>query len=345
MPTSQLAHLATTWRGTALEAVIRGHVAVVDAAGSLVGAAGDPDALTTLRSCVKPVQAFPLVRSAAAGQLDVSDAEIAIACASHNGEPEHVQVVARLLGRVGLGEEALTCGPQLPMDEGAAAALLAAGGEPGRLTNNCSGKHAGMLAVCSARGLPVATYAEPDHPLQVEIRGLMGELAGLDMRTTPVGIDGCGLPTHGLRLRDLARMFSAACRRPEFRRCQDAMAAHPHLVGGRGRFDTALLDVAGARLTGKGGAAGVWVAVRRPDGPSVAIKLESGDHSAISAVALAALHALGWLTSAELSDPRLAEFARPPLHNWAGATVGAIVTEPGWLAGLLAGTGRPPVLS
>ena len=334
MPISQPAHLATIRRGTALEGVIRGHVAVVDSAGSLLGAVGDPDALTTLRSCVKPVQALPLVRAAAEHHLDVSDAEVAIACASHGGEPAHVEVVLRLLGRAGLGEEALSCGPQLPMDEDSAEAILAAGGRPGRLTNNCSGKHASMLVVCAVRGLPLAGYAGFDHPLQVEIRSIMGDLAGVDLESAPVGIDGCGLPTYGLSLRALARMFAAAGRQPGFRRCQEAMAAHPHLVAGRGRFDTALLGVAGLRLTAKGGAAGVWVALLRPDGPALAIKLESGDQSAISAVALAALHRLGWLSSSEVSDPRLAEFARPPVRNWVGATVGEISTEPGWVADL-----------
>src|ERR1017187_1956150 len=255
VPISQPAHLATIRRGTALEGVIRGHVAVVDSAGSLLGAVGDPDALTTLRSCVKPVQALPLVRAAAEHHLDVSDAEVAIACASHGGEPAHVEVVLRLLGRAGLGEEALSCGPQLPMDEDSAEAILAAGGRPGRLTNNCSGKHASMLVVCAVRGLPLAGYAGFDHPLQVEIRSIMGDLAGVDLASAPVGIDGCGLPTYGLSLRALARMFAAAGRQPGFRRCQEAMAAHPHLVAGRGRVDTALLGVAGSRRTAHAGAA------------------------------------------------------------------------------------------
>jgi L-asparaginase II len=334
VPFSQPAHLATVRRGTALEAVIRGHVVVVDSRGGVLGAAGDPNAVTTLRSCVKPIQALPLVGVASDHQLDVSDAELAIACASHGGEPAHVAVVLQLLGRVGLGEEALTCGPHLPMDDEAAQAILAAGGRPARLTNNCSGKHAGMLAVCAARGLPVAGYAAFDHPLQAEIRGLMGDLAGLDVESSPVGVDGCGLPTHGLPLSGLARMFAAASVDRGFQRCQAAMAAHPHLVAGRGRFDTALLDVAGSTLTVKGGAAGVWVAVRRPDGPGLAIKLEGGDQSAISAVAIAALHRLGWLTPAELADPRLVEFARPPLRNWAGAVVGEIAAETGWVAEL-----------
>ncbi len=298
--------------------------------GTVLGAAGDPAAVTTLRSCVKPIQALPLVR--VAEQLDLSDAELAIACASHGGEPAHLEVVERLLGRVGLDERALSCGPQLPMDTESAEAVLTAGGGPRPLTNNCSGKHAGMLAVCVVRGWPAAGYADFDHPLQVEIRGIMSRLSGVDLEHAPVGIDGCGLPTHGLPLNALARMFAAAAAgEPGFLRCQRAMEANPHLVAGRGRFDTALLTVGGHAVTVKGGAAGVWVAVRRPDGPALAIKLEGGEQSAISAVALAALRQLGWLSPAELADPRLAGFGEPPVLNWAGATVGEVRVEPGWV--------------
>ncbi len=330
MPISFPAHLATIRRGTATEAVIRGHVAVVDSAGRLIAAAGDPTALTTVRSCVKPVQALPLVRLAGAG-LDLSQEEIALACSSHGGETSHVEVVRRLLARIGLDEDSLSCGVQLPMDEPSAEAILAAGGRPSRLTNNCSGKHAGMLAVCAVRSLPVNGYADGDHPLQVEIRGIMADLAGVDLAAAPVGIDGCGLPTYGMRLEALARMFAAATGDPGFRLCQAAMAGHPYLVAGRERFDTALLEVAGSGMTAKGGAAGVWVAVRRPDGPALAIKLEAGDQLAMSAVALAALERLGWLDQDQLGHGSLAGFAAPPVRNWVGAVVGEIAAEPGWL--------------
>jgi L-asparaginase II len=308
---------------------------VADASGSLVGAVGDPSAQTTVRSCVKPIQALPLVGAAQVG-LELSASEVAIACASHGGEPVHVEVVRRLLARAGLTEDALTCGPQLPMDERAAAAVLAAGGQPERITNNCSGKHAGMLAVCTVRGWSTAGYGDFEHPLQAEIRRIMSGLADVDLDLAPVGIDGCGLPTHGIPLRALARMFAAACAEPGFQRCQEAMAAEPYLVAGRERFDTALLETAGATLTVKGGAAGVWVGVRRPGGPALAIKLEAGDQTAISAVALAALQGLGWLSAGQLAAPALAGLARPAVRNWAGTAVGEISVEPAW-ASLLAG--------
>jgi len=188
--------------------VVRGHVAVVDGNGALLGGAGDPAAVTTLRSCVKPLQALPFVRRAA-DILGSSDEEIAVACASHSGEPVHVETVLRLLERIGLGADRLSCGPQLPFDEPSARALLAGGGTPSRIHNNCSGKHAAMLSVCTVAGWPVEGYAAYDHPLQAEIRGLMGQFGDIDLDAQPHGIDGCGLPTHGIPLSRLARMFAA----------------------------------------------------------------------------------------------------------------------------------------
>jgi L-asparaginase II len=331
---SPAAHLATIRRGTALEAVVRGHVAVVDSAGTVVGGAGDPGFVTTLRSCVKPLQALPFVRLAV-DQLGASDAELAIACASHNGEPVHVEAVLRLLGRAGLGEAALSCGPQLPMDEDSARAILAAGQAPGRVHNMCSGKHAAMLVTCHTRGWSVEGYAEPGHPLQAEIRTIMGGLGDVDLDIVPVGIDGCGLPTHGVPLRVLARMFAAAAADDGFRRCQDAMATHPHLVAGRGRFDTALLAAAGQDLTAKGGGAAVWVAVHRPGGPAVAIKLEAGDQTALPAVALAALERLAWIGEAAIEDTGLAPYRHAVLRNWEGTEVGEITVATGWTEGLV----------
>lgn len=308
---------------------MRGHVVVVDGGGGILGAAGDPGVVTTLRSCVKPLQAQPFVHHAL-DALEATDEELAVACASHNGEPVHVETVRRLLGRCGLDDDALSCGPQLPYDEQSARRLLASGVEPGRIHNNCSGKHAGMLAVCVVRGWPATGYADAAHPLQAEIREVMGGFGGVDLATAPAGIDGCGLTTYGLPLHVLARMFAAAAADPGFQRCQAAMAAHPHLVAGRGRFDTAVLAAAGSSVTVKGGGAAVWVAVRCPAGPAVAIKLESGDATAMPVVALGALGALGWIGAEVLAGNALARFRRLAMRNWAGEVVGSVTSDPGW---------------
>ncbi len=316
--------LATVRRGTVVEARIRGHVAVVDASGTVLASAGSPQAETTLRSCVKPIQALPFLRLAA-GRLEVGDAEIAIACASHQGEDEHVATVRSLLARAKVPEEALGCGPQLPVDAATARRLLASGGVPRPIHNNCSGKHAAMLATCSVMGWPLKGYVEPEHPCQQAVTAALQEMLGVDLDHAPRGIDGCGLTTYATPLSAIARGFAAGTADPAFQRAQDAMAAHPFLVAGTGRFDTALLEAAGDRVTAKIGGAAVWAAVVRPGGPGIAIKLEAGGAEAIPVVAIAVLQRLGVL-DAELSD-RLRPFATLPVRNWAGLKVGDIRAE------------------
>jgi L-asparaginase II len=317
--------LATVWRGDVVEARIRGHVAIADATGGVLAGAGDPGSVTTLRSCVKPLQALPFVRLAA-DRLGASEAEVAIACASHQGEDEHLATVRGLLSRAAVPESALGCGPQLPSDEATARRLLASGGTPQPIHNNCSGKHAAMLATCAVMGWPLEGYMDPAHPCQVAVTTAMGEMLGVDLPSAPHGIDGCGLLTYGAPLATIARGFCAAGADPGFRRCQDAMAAHPRLVAGTRRFDTALLAEAGGRLTAKIGGAAVWAAVARPDGPGIAIKLEAGAMDAIPVVAIAVLQRLG-LLEATLPE-RLEPYARLPLRNWAGTVVGEIRPEP-----------------
>jgi L-asparaginase II len=317
--------LATVWRGTVVEARIRGHVAVIDSSGTLLASAGSSDAETTLRSCVKPLQALPFLRLAA-DRLEANEAEIAVACASHQGEDEHLATVRGLLAKARVPEEALGCGPQLPSDEATARRLLASGGVPQPIHNNCSGKHAAMLATCAVMGWPLDGYMEAEHPCQIGVSGALREVLDVDLDTAPRGIDGCGLTTYGVPLSAIARGFTAASADPAFKRAQNAMAAHPYLVAGTGRFDTALLEVAGERLTAKIGGAGVWAAVVRPGGPGIAIKLEAGGGEAIPVVALAVLQHLGVLEAA-LPD-RLRTFAQLTLRNWAGRDVGAIVAEP-----------------
>lgn len=313
--------LAEIWRGDVCEVVVRGHVAVVAADGALLAWCGDPETRTTLRSTVKPLQALPFVAGAATA-MGVTTEEIAIACASHEGEPRHVEVVRRLLARADLDERALSCGPQWPYSVDAAYALVRAGETAQAVHNNCSGKHAAMLCACVHNGWPTEGYAAFDHPLQKEIRRRMSAFAGIRLADTPRGIDGCGLPTHGVPLRYLATMFAAASAAGgDLARCQDAMAAEPFMVGGAGRFDSLLLGWAGASLTAKSGGAAVWACVARGGGPAVAVKLEAGAGTSMAPIALAVLRRLQLLPSSDMPDA-LCELERGVLHNWAGDRVG-----------------------
>ncbi|HEY6468798.1 MAG TPA: asparaginase [Candidatus Dormibacteraeota bacterium] len=323
--------LATVWRGGVVEARIRGHVAVVDAGGEVHSSVGDPRTVTTLRSCVKPLQALPFVRLAV-DRLGAGESEVAIACASHQGEDEHVATVRGLLAKADVPESALRCGPQLPSDGATADRLLASGGTPLPIHNNCSGKHAAMLSTCAVMGWPLDGYIEPGHPCQEAVTAAMAEAFGIDLTSAPSGIDGCGLTTYGTPLSAIAQSFAVASADHSFRRCQDAMAAFPFLVAGTGRFDTALLGAAGSQLTAKIGGAAVWAAVARPGGPGIAIKLESGSFESIPVVATAVLQGLGVL-DADLPDT-LRPYARLPLRNWAGTLVGETAPELDALASL-----------
>jgi L-asparaginase II len=313
--------LAEVWRGDVCEVVVRGHVAVVSADGGLLAWCGDPEAHTTLRSTVKPLQALPFV-AGAADALGATTEEIAVACASHEGEPRHVEVVRRLLARADLDESALSCGPQWPYSERATHDLVRAGETARPVHNNCSGKHAAMLCACVHNGWPVEGYAGFDHPLQKEIRRRMSAYAGIRLADTPRGIDGCGLPTHGVPLRYLATMFAAASAAGgDFARCQDAMAAEPFMVGGTGRFDSLLLGWAGGMLTVKSGGAAVWCGVARGGGPAVAVKLEAGAGMYMAPIALCVLRKLQLLPTSDMPDA-LRELERGTLRNWAGDAVG-----------------------
>ena len=324
--------LASVWRGDICEARLRGHVAVVDATGAVLAALGDAGAVTTLRSCVKPIQAVPFVRDAL-DQIGAEQDELAVACGSHNGEPRHVATVRRLLGRVGLDDAALACGPQPPFDEASARRLFAQGEEPGAVHNNCSGKHAAMLATCVVRGWRIDGYIAPDHPCQQAVTAALAEAMGPGLMTAPRAVDGCGLPTYAMPLSTLAAAFASSQADPAFGRCQDAMAARPFMVAGTGRFDTALLDAAGDRLTCKIGGAAVWVAAIRPKGPAVALKLEAGGDG-VAPVAVAVLQRLGVLGS-QLPEG-LREFATSPLRNWARRVVGETRAEASVIGALTA---------
>jgi len=332
--------VATVARGGIPESVHRIHIAVVDAAGRVLEAAGEPGRVAFLRSSAKPLQALPLVESGAADAFGLGSGELAIACASHMGMEMHTEAAASLLRRAGLAPSDLACGIHAPEDGAAAAALLRAGQVPARLHNNCSGKHAGMLAVCRHLGLPPTGYLEADHPLQRLIAEIVADAAGV----RPVlGIDGCGVPTFGLPLAAMAAAYARlgsgtglpAGRAAAAGRLADAMAAHPQLVSGPGHVNTELLAVAGARLLCKGGAEGVWCMAQRAPGAGlgIALKVEDGAGRAAGAAALAVLAALGLDVT---GGAALARHARPAVVNTLGATVGelAVTLPDGFGAGL-----------
>ncbi|MGH7608436.1 MAG: asparaginase [Candidatus Dormibacteria bacterium] len=318
--------LAELRRGPIVEGVVRGHVAVVGRQGQLLAWAGRPDTETTLRSALKPLQAASFAEAGGPAQLGLDDHSLAIACSSHQGEPGHVAAARRILAAAGIPESALGCGAHPPVDPEAARELVRSGLSPTAIHNNCSGKHAALLASCRLRGWPLESYRERQHPLQEEIAARLARHSGKEAGQLRYGIDGCGLPTYGLTLVEFARaLVSATAQDPAVQACQAAMAAHPWLVGGSTSFDTAVLRVAGARTSCKGGAAAVFGAVARDASLAVVIKLEAGAPTGLHQVAATTLRRLGLLP--EEADDQLRALVATEVRNWAGTEVGEIRSD------------------
>lgn len=295
-----------------VECVHHGSVVALRPDGSAVLARGATATPVFPRSSNKPLQAVGMLRCG----LPLQGAALAITSGSHSGQPEHVREVGGILARFGLSEDDLGCPPALPSDSGARADVLYAGGEARRITMNCSGKHAGMLATCVVAGWPTQGYLDAGHPLQKSLAEAVAELAGEVI--SGVGVDGCGVPIFGLTLTGLARAFSALLTAEpgtcEYR-VAGAMRANPRMVAGAGQDDTVFMDAVPGLLM-KGGAEGVHTAATA-DGGAVALKIDDGAARARMPVMAAALAALG-------VDPGLIPTVATSVVSGGGAAVGEV---------------------
>jgi L-asparaginase II len=322
--------LIEAMRGALVESRHRGHVALVDAEGGLVVSFGDIETAVMPRSAVKPLQALPLIESGAADAYGLDDAEIALACASHRGEPRHVERVTSWLARIGLGTAGLECGAHLPANDEAARSLIRRDVAPSAAHNNCSGKHAGFLTTARHLGEATGSYIAHAHPVQRRVAAALGEMTGSDALGAAYGIDGCGIPTIALPLRawamGMARLADPArlapVRAAAARRIVAAMAAEPFMVSGSGSLPTSLMERAGARLVVKPGAEGVYAAILRDRGLGLVIKIEDGAARGADLVLVTLLARLGLLDEADRES--LARFLEPPLANHAGRPVGKL---------------------
>nr|WP_273653395.1 asparaginase [Cellulomonas fimi] len=304
--------LARVVRGDLVESVHLGHVVVLAADGSVRLALGDPDVTIWARSSLKPLQAVGMLRAG----LDFDGAALALACASHNGEAGHLDVVRAVLAGAGLGTDDLRNTPDWPLDPDAAWHWRADGEDRSSLTQNCSGKHAAMLATCAARGWSTGDYLDPTHPVQVAARDAVADLTGTGVAHTTV--DGCGAPLFSTTLVGLARAFARVSTSPSGpeARVAAAVRAHPWHVAGTGRDATAFMTgVPG--LVAKDGADGVYAA-GLPDGSAVALKVLDGSGRPRAAVLAAALAVAG--VDPEVLGPL---GATPVLGH--GQPVGAVV--------------------
>ena len=328
-------------RGSITESRHRGHIVAVEPDGKIIASLGVAHYVTFPRSSAKPFQALPLLLTGAAERFGFTDREVALACASHNGEPIHTEVVASMLRKIGLGPDALKCGAHEPYGAEAAAELRRRGEEPNALHNNCSGKHAGMLAVALHLGAPIDNYDSPESPVQKAIAEVLSKFSDVAVTDMAVGIDGCGAPIFGITVKAMALAYARLVSPPESfaKTTRDAcervvrvMTSYPELIGGTSeRLDTEIMRAAQGRVVSKVGAEGVYTAAINPceewpKGLGLALKIEDGDDKrARPTVVVEALRQLGVLRDESLEA--VARYAFFPVTNRRGDVVGEITAS------------------
>lgn len=319
--------LAEATRGDRVESIHRGAVAVADNSGALVLALGDVEAAIYARSAVKPIQALPLVDSGAAEAFGFGTEELALAEASHGGEPDHIRVAAAMLAAIGLDESDLECGAHSPSHRASSIALRKAGREPGPLHNNCSGKHAGFLALARHRGLEHRGYVHPDHPVQELIREALSDLTGLSLKSADAAVDGCSIPTYPTPLASLATAFArfatgkglAPARAQAARHLFSAATANPFYIGGTGMLSTEIMDILDGRILIKNGAEGVYCATVPDRGLGIALKCDDGSSRGAEAMIGAVVVRLF-----PQAEPALAAYLARPIKSVRGMQVGVV---------------------
>ncbi|MTI42622.1 asparaginase [Roseibium hamelinense] len=322
--------LVNVTRGSLTESRHRGSLAVVDSAGKTVCALGDADARVFPRSAIKALQALPLVESGAAEALDYDDAELALACASHNGEAIHANSARVMLIKAGLSEADLECGPQWPQRMEDAAELIKVDEVPCQLHNNCSGKHAAFLGLAKIMGGATKGYVNPEHPVQQEIKAVMEQLTGDTLTSDICGTDGCSIPTYASPLRSFAKAFAVfgtgdglePGRASAAERLYEACVNEPYMVAGAGRFCTEVMEAFRGRVFVKTGAEGVFCAAIPELGYGVALKCDDGGTRGAEVMMATVLERMLELNEDEAKA--IDRQVNPPVKTRRGAIVGDI---------------------
>ena len=329
--------LAKVMRGGTLESVHRGNLLIIDGEGKTIAQYGDPDEITFFRSSAKPFQALPFIISGAAEDLNFTEKEIALACASHSGEKFHTELAASMLERAGLSESDLRCGAHLPFYEETAHEMIKADEKPTQIHNNCSGKHAAMLCFAKHIGVDLESYLSLENPVQEAILLTISEFTEIPLAEIKVAVDGCSAPNFAVPLSAMARSFSKLILPPESfvgelkiacGKIVSAMMNHPEMVGGSERLDTFVMQAAKGQMVCKVGAEGVWLAGILPSekwgkGLTIALKIEDGDDfRARPVVAIEILRALG-----VLDKYALVNYSPMPIKNRQDISVGEVISR------------------
>jgi L-asparaginase II len=310
--------------------VHRVHVAVAHADQGLIASAGNPAHYSFVRSSIKMFQALPFVEAGGVERFHLTGEELALCCASHGGEPFHVAAARSILAKAKVTEAALACGPHLPLHDQTANAMLCAGEAPGRIHNNCSGKHAGMIAHCVQQQWVTNGYHRAPHPMQQRVLTTLTQWMRINAEDVAIAVDGCGLPTFAIALDAVAEgcaRFSAAVAAGDRAPATifNAMVAHPEYVAGTDRLDTSLMRAAGTRLFAKVGAEGYYCAGIPSMKVGVALKVEDGSKRAAEPAILAVLGHIDAIGAAELD--LLRKYAEPELLNARQEVIGHVRTS------------------
>ncbi len=313
-----------------MESRVHADVAVVDSVGQVRFWFGNPNRATFWRSSAKPFQAMPIIESGAAEQFGFGSREVAITCASHGGEPFHVELVQDLLNRIHAEPQDLICGVHPPSHRESALALVAKGQDPFVLHNNCSGKHTGMLTLARALNAPLAGYEKPEHPVQQAIRANVAYMSGMESESLYTGVDGCGVPCFYMPLTRMAYSYARlvdprgldTSKAGAAMIIAEAMRLHPELVSGTGRLEVTLAEASHHRFVSKGGAEAVFCLGIPDKGLGLAVKVDDGNSRVIPTLVTATLEQIGVLSTEERMN--LQSLIHPEIRNHAGRLVGDI---------------------
>lgn len=325
--------LAQVIRGETVESIYCGHIIVIDGERNTIASIGDPSTVTYFRSACKAFQAIPCITSGAADAFGFTADKIAMACASHSGENVHVELASRMLEKIGMSETDLRCGVHMPFSDASSKTMLRLGEEPTQLHNNCSGKHAAMLAFAKHIGADVGTYNQSDNRIQKRILRCIADFTELAEENIAIGIDGCCAPNFAVPLSAMAVSFvnlisPAKFPEPTRKACSrivDAMMKYPELIGGSERLDTMLMQAAPGRIISKVGADGVWCGgvlpcEKWPTGIGIALKVADGDdYRGRPVIVIEILRQLGILGADDLAD-----LSPSPIKNRRSEVVGKV---------------------
>lgn len=314
-------------RGSVVESIHQVMVVVTNEIGSVINYWGNPQFLTVPRSSIKMLQALPLIESGAADKYALEDKHIAMACASHRGEKDHLLALAQWNEKVGIKEFEFICAPHMPYDEASATELVRKGQKPGVFCNNCAGKHSAIITTCKHLGEDPAGYDKYEHNAQKFLRKILTETMKVDHSKVPYGIDGCGIPTYAVPLQAMAVGMStfinpkeAPVRKAAADRILNAVRSFPFYISGSDSFNTAAIEKSQGRAIIKGGAEGVCCGVLPERKVAFAVKASDGASRAAQVVTASLLLQLGGLTEAEFKA--LAKYTQPAITNWKGDVVG-----------------------